>query len=322
MMKTADASNRSARPAPTVLFIGGYGRMGSTLLDRMIGQHEAAFSGGELRHFWDRGVRDGQLCECGRPLTSCEFWRPLIDEEFGGVDVLRAEKPWLLWESVDRLSSVPRIVRRDQVLSGPIAEYTELLRRLIDAVVRRTGSRVLVDSSKYPVHGMLLALIPDIDLRVVHLVRDPRAVAFSWQRTKKRPEIHWEDRYIRKRSLLESSLAWSASSLLVEANRRSDVPQLTVRYEDLMARPSSMLDLLWRFVGLHPVSGVITDGTAQLSSGHTLSGNPSRFDSGPVRLSLDEEWREAMSLPRKALVSLATLPGLAVYGYPLSPSRS
>ncbi|WP_420910932.1 sulfotransferase [Thermus thermophilus] len=33
-----------------VVFIGGYGRSGSTLLDRMLGQVEGFVSVGELRH--------------------------------------------------------------------------------------------------------------------------------------------------------------------------------------------------------------------------------------------------------------------------------
>lgn len=306
---------------PTVLFIGGYGRMGSTLLDRLIGQHPNAFSGGEIRHFWDRGIRDEQLCECKRPLSSCEFWSVVIEREFGGLETLRKQRPWDLWASVDRLGTVPRVIRRSVASDERIARYVDMVGRVIRRAASESGAAVVIDSSKYPVHGMLLGLVPDIDLRIVHLVRDSRAVAFSWQRTKHRPEIYWETSYIRKRSVFESSVAWTASSLLIEANRRLDVPQITLRYEDFMRWPTRTLKLLWRFTGLEPVTGVVEDRVAQITNGHTIAGNPSRFESGEVTLRSDNEWMRQLSPRQKALISTVTLPGLLMYGYSVSPGR-
>src|SRR6476469_754930 len=59
------------RPAAPVLFIAGWGRSGSTLLDRMLGQVPGVFSAGELRDIWDRGVREDRLCGCGQPFHEC-----------------------------------------------------------------------------------------------------------------------------------------------------------------------------------------------------------------------------------------------------------
>lgn len=80
-----------------VLFIGGYGRSGSTLLDRMLGQMEGFFSAGELRYIWDRSFAENQLCGCGKPFKKCAFWSTVIDEtSFDGqkayIDTIRALK--------------------------------------------------------------------------------------------------------------------------------------------------------------------------------------------------------------------------------------
>lgn len=307
--------------APTVVFIAGYGRMGSTLLDRLLGQHPQVFSGGELRHFWDRGIRDDQLCECGRPVTDCELWSRVIDRQFGDLKQLRAQQPWQLWESVDRLRTLPHIFRRRHVSYLPVQEYVDLLLGTIQSIAQVTGAKVIVDSSKYPIHGMFLNLIPEIDLRVIHLVRDPRGVAFSWQRTKGRPEVHWKTQYIRKRSILESSLAWTASSLLIEGNRRTTVPQITVRYEDLIRRPAATLDLLWRFAGVAPITGVTVGAEARIDPGHTIAGNPSRFQFGNVPIRADEEWRTSWTTPQRLAVSLLTYPIARSYGYRMFGSR-
>jgi hypothetical protein len=48
---------------------------------------------------------------------------------------------------------------------------------------------------------------------------------------------------------------------------------------------------------------------------HTVDGNPVRFSTGVTRLRADEEWRTKLSPADRALVTLATLPGLLRYGY-------
>ena len=44
------------------------------------------------------------------------------------------------------------------------------------------GASVIVDSSKIPTHTLLLARSRELDVRMVHLVRDSRGVAYSNQK--------------------------------------------------------------------------------------------------------------------------------------------
>lgn len=57
--------------------------------------------------------------------------------------------------------------------------------RLYAAAAEVTGARLLIDSSKRPSDAALLRLLPDVEPFYLQLVRDPRAVAFSWQRRKR-----------------------------------------------------------------------------------------------------------------------------------------
>src|SRR5258706_786037 len=77
----------TALPAVRVLFIGGMGRSGSTLLDRMLGSAPGVVSVGELRKFWRRGVVTNELCGCGQPIRECPFWRDVAREAFGGFEI-------------------------------------------------------------------------------------------------------------------------------------------------------------------------------------------------------------------------------------------
>src|SRR5919112_111664 len=62
-----------------VLYIAGDGRSGSTLLARILGQADGAFSAGEVRYLWERGMWENRTCECGRAFADCPFWSRVVD---------------------------------------------------------------------------------------------------------------------------------------------------------------------------------------------------------------------------------------------------
>ena len=57
-----------------LLYVGGAGRSGSTLLDLLLSEVPGMFAAGEVRYLWNRGVRDNELCGCGQSFLSCPFW--------------------------------------------------------------------------------------------------------------------------------------------------------------------------------------------------------------------------------------------------------
>jgi len=75
-----------------VLYIGGFGRSGSTLVERILGQLPGFCSAGEIVFLWQRGLIDGQLCGCGVPVPECEFWSRVGKTAFGGWDQIDAHE--------------------------------------------------------------------------------------------------------------------------------------------------------------------------------------------------------------------------------------
>lgn len=71
------AGSRGAGTTTRVLFIGGWGRSGSTLLERLVGSMDGTVSVGEMRDVWRRGVMGNRVCGCGAPFLSCPFWEAL-----------------------------------------------------------------------------------------------------------------------------------------------------------------------------------------------------------------------------------------------------
>jgi hypothetical protein len=72
--------------SPTLLYLGGLGRSGSTIIERLLGQLPGVCSVGEVVHLWRRGIGDAERCGCGEPFPGCPFWSKVGLAAFGGWD--------------------------------------------------------------------------------------------------------------------------------------------------------------------------------------------------------------------------------------------
>ena len=154
-------------------------------------------------------------------------------------------------------------------------------------------------------------------MRVVHLVRDPRAVAYSWVRRKQQRDDPRRVRSMRSHGAAASSLYWN---VLNESTRRlwrdEDGKHLLVRYEDFVARPQQTVDEIVRFAGESPHALPWTaSGELELDPTLTVSGNPSRFDHGTVALRADVEWQQKLTQRDRRVVDAITFPFRGRYGY-------
>jgi hypothetical protein len=312
----------AGRIGPRVLFIGGLGRSGSTLLERILCELPGVCGMGEVVHLWQRGLTDDERCGCGAPFSRCEFWQSVGDVAFGGWEKLDIAAFRALKDSVDRTRFVP-------LLAGPalgaglrrrVADHNDVYRRLYEAVQDVSGCDVLVDSSKHVSLASCLRWSEAIDLRVLHVVRDARAVAYSWSKTVARPEAvegSAEGAYMARWSAGKTALHWDAQNLGFGALARRGVPTLRVRYEDFMRAPAETVREIAVFAGLEATVPLPFDGdtAVRLSPNHQVAGNPMRFRTGRVELRADEVWRTELNGTRRRLVTGLTLPLLARYGY-------
>jgi hypothetical protein len=326
MAVSQTALPREALAPPTqagripVLFIAGAARSGSTLLDRVIGMHEGFFSSGELTFIWQRSFRENHLCGCGEPFHDCDFWGEVSEMTFGvepaQVDETVAER---LKASVDAKWRVPYMVLPKVPHRQPeLLAYGDLLARLYGSILNVSGSRVIVDSSKDPRHGLVLSKLPQIELHVVHLIRDPRGVAFSWKRVRKRPEIHWKEQDMMVKDVWGTATRWMTHNTVVELLSASAASYCRVRYEDFVTDPHAALArILAPYDWDHDTPEDLGAGHVVLEPTHTVAGNPMRFNKGDLGVKLDEEWRRKMPLRDRLEVAAATWPLLVRYGYHL-----
>jgi Sulfotransferase family len=308
-----------------VLYIAGLGRSGSTILGNILGEIEGFFHGGEFNFIWERNLIENRLCGCGAPFDECEVWGSVMKKTFGGMAGVDAHEMVRLQASVIRTRHIPLMLssRGRRILTSRLEEYLSRLQRLYRAVQETTGSQVIVDSSKFPTYGRVLEMTPGIDLYVVHLVRDSRAVAYSWLRKKVQQDTD-KLTYMHQMDTIESSLLWDVWNASCETLWRSSSRRcMRLRYEDFIERPqwalSNILGMLHEDTRRLAFMG---EQTLELGVSHTVSGNPSRFQTGMVRLRPDDEWASHMRLGDKMLVTLLTLPLLARYGYPIATGNA
>lgn len=298
--------------------ISGFGRSGSTLLGRMLGQIKGAFYLGEFQHIWKRQFERNVLCECRKKFKECPIWSEIIKRAFGDVERL----------------DLPRI-RRDKHLAHKYWDKPAILRDLImplrgrladarhgsrmESILRHsrevTGTELLIDASKVPAHGHVLENIASVDLRVVHLVRDPRGVAFSWQ--KKKPILDGSQKMIIRYSASRSAKLWLRVNRHAEKlGQRLRGKYYRLRYEHLLDDPQDAINETLEGIGLGDTkTPEIRDGVIDLSTGHSIGGNPDRFKSGPTELRLDSEWQEKLDPCDRQTVERIAGDMMRKYGY-------
>jgi hypothetical protein len=301
-----------------VLYSAGLGRNGGTLLDRVLGQVPGFESLGEFRMLWQKGILENEDCNCGVPFRDCGHWQAVFRRAFGSLDQVDAAELLRLADQVDRTRWVPLLLSpwKTPRLRSRIQRYGETLARLYRAIGEHTGCRVIVDSSRFAGTALILDQLEGVEVYAVHLIRDSRASAFSWQRRKQRIGVRGEAKYIKSYSPALTCFWWMNRNLSVELLRGRVRAYTRIRYEDFVAAPRQMVAELARFVGERPQQlPFVDDHTVRLGACHMQSGNPVRFQHGPVPVKLDDEWRTAMSRGKQALVTTLTWPLLWRYGY-------
>lgn len=297
-----------------VLFISGWGRSGSTLLDNMLGQLDQFVSVGELRYVWDKGLQENRRCGCGAAFRDCTFWQDVFRDAFGGFDRVEAGE---MLKVRDRYDHARMLLLHRSMRSSQIERYQSNLVKLYCSISAVSGARVVVDSSKTPSHGRILQDCPELDVHVVHLVRDSRAVAYSWQRRKLTLDLGGA--YMTRFAPARSALLWDGMNAAAEMLRATNPARyLRVRYEDLVTTARTTLEAILSMVSEDGMQlPFLKDGKVALDPVHGFSGNPSRFERGLVELRPDDDWRSKLKRARWLLVTALTSPLLLRYGYSL-----
>lgn len=289
-----------------VIYILGYGRSGSTILDIVLGSHPEIQSVGELdllSREWEE-----RCCSCGMTYDACPFWgrvRAATEEAIGPHSIGEREK---ILRSVEDLRAF-HLLLANAVPQRRALDYRRLVREELAAIVRVAGKATILDSSKCAreAAGRALAIsrIAGVGVKMIHLVRDGRAVLWSVKRgdNVRLGEGCSEDTAAFSWPTLRALGGWMLANvialLIALVSPRGSV--LRVRYEDLVRAPRHELARIGRFLGrdLSAITDRIERGET-FAAGHNTGGNRARKE-GALRLREDREWETRLGRAERAL---------------------
>jgi hypothetical protein len=302
-----------------VLYVAGVARSGSTLLNLLLGRLPGHVDVGETFYLWDAGLVKNQTCACGQPFQECPFWLEVGERAFGGWDNLDAQHVLALRNRVDATKRVAQVISPvswSADFDADLQEYQGYVAALFRAVSATADGAVVVESSKRPSLATILRRDPSIDLRLVHLTRDPRGVAYSWSRKVAVPPGGGSRAFMKQRPARQIARRWVTVNLMFEVMARRGTPRLLLRYEDLAEDPHRWLAELAMFSGLDPDElPDPVEGAEGLSfRSHAVKGGRIRFQKS-LDIRLDERWRTEMDGRSRRLTEAITWPTRRLYGY-------
>lgn len=286
-----------AEPAKPIelTYFAGMSYCGSTLLSLVLNTHPRILSIGEMG---PRVIanRHNYLCSCGSETTECSFFLDVkrrmaeIGAEFDEINMnLRhgfSSHPLTQRALAGRLpiAGLERVrdALRDQL--PPVRRRIDALARYNEAFIRcalqSTGKDIFLDATKSPVRVPFLQQL-DANLKVVHLVRDPRGYTYSAMKHGAPDAAMAAHQWIRSHGSVERVL-----------DRVPAENYVRVRYEDVCGDPERGLSKLTKFMG----AGEFHLPDNYNDYPHHLIGNQMRdSETRRTRIRLDQKWKIALS---------------------------
>jgi hypothetical protein len=295
-----------------VIYIAGHSRSGSTLLARILGTLDGVSSLCEIHPMWE-GLVENRPCSCGRAIKECPYWIAVNNEVFSGEwDVRRA---LMLQNSLDRVRYFPKLYAGiyGKAFKQRLIEYKKILHKLYNAIAEKCGNDIIIDSSKSPTRALLLSEVPGIELHIIHIIRDIRAVVYARQKIKYNPG---RESFFPRSKPSRSVLFWAMFNVITELFAKR-VSYRRVLYEEFAQQPKKVLQRLVDDIG--PVAGkqlpFVDEDSINLDPIHAADGNPQRFSFGLTKICLDDEWVSKLDPKVQYMTLVSIWPLLLRYGF-------
>ena len=261
----------AARP----IFVVGFTRSGTTLLQALLGAHPRIAAPPEM-HFFQR------------ILHLADYWGDLADDAVLHRVITETVQPPVPY--LDQCGFEPdRIFERAR--QGP-RTYATVLDAVLRDFTERQGKTRWSEKTPRQHPGLIWRLFPSA--QVVHVIRDPRAaVASSVTKLGAFPDAV---------SAARSWLRFTMDTAVAGANHGPS-HYLRIRYEDLSREPEPVLRLVFTFLGEDFDPGVLTDLSRRRPAVPEIAGSLLDSVLDPIRAPDDSSWRQVLPRSQRARVS-------------------
>jgi hypothetical protein len=300
-----------------VVYILSNGRSGTTLLDMLLGAHPNIWTLGEAQILPWELLNPRVPCGCGRPVPESEFWKPILSE-------IPTETTGYHIGYFRNREQVGKVIRPNQLFDlirgrpsekwkSAVDEYgrknAELFETVRRAAERRSGAEVkwLVDASKDPYRLFWLQQSGYFDLKVIHMIKDPRALVFSmakpWLPYGAQRVVRYTGRWIVENIIMHH--------LCEEAFSPAQVHRQT--YESFASEPGATLQAIGKWLGVDYPSERVSK--FREYENFAISGNMMRWRENDDQIRLDQRWREQLPIGYRRFIRWAARPFHAYCGY-------
>lgn len=300
---------------PRVLYVVGAARSGTTIMDALLGAHASIAAVGELRFLLEMEHGAFRRCACGRLVAECPVWGEVLRRWIGSIGPGGDRTHRVLSHRYERFLGFPWLVFDMAFRRENFVRYRAATAALFAAILYVSGAELIADSSKSPARVLVLKGGHLADLRVVHLVRDPRAAVWSMVKGHERLLGRRLSPFGRAAFALRRVVQWLVANAISEILVRWGGSGMRARYEDLIQDPEGFLSLVGELAGVDLRSiGVRAKAGEAFGYGHIVAGNLRRF-TGPAALELDTDWITGSPVWMRRMVWLLACPQARRYGY-------
>lgn len=264
-----------------VIYITSLGHSGSTLLSLILAKHSRVVGFGTIadilvgNELEERRQR-GSICTCGSRIDECSFWRKVA-------------------------SKLEASVKHDIK-----AQYQKVL----ETVENEFGANcIAVDSSKGIRPLKILHDTPNINVKVLYMIKDVRSYTVSMIDNAKRDHSKRKRakkgcNFIRLPDFARLSfyyfVLWYLKNKKIQLFlKKHNMQYFQLGYEELCLYPNLMIEKICNFLGEEPEPSLLSFLPFDNSRNHIMGGNRMRRQSAKQQLSYDNRWfyRNELLLP-------------------------
>lgn len=292
-----------------VIYCMGSGRSGTTLLSIIMNNHPDIVGPGEINSL-KRLPQEKFNCSCGKRVEECDYWTKVMNnwkKEQGESAVEETISKISAVENFKSIKSWLKAIFGYPGKSKYFKDYLDNIYTFLEKILEQSDKSVIIDISKNPLRAFVLMQHPDIDLRVIHLVRDGRGVAYSLNK--------FNGIGVKRKPVWRSALFWYIVNRQSEYVRKRAENAILVNYEDLATQPEKTLSAICDMAEIdsQPVIDVINSDVAPKDA-HIMAGNQLRKQKS-IRIKLNTEWKEKLSKAQKRTFLSIAGRTLSRYGY-------
>lgn len=306
---------RAERDHAEAVFIVGVSRSGTTLLRRILDRHPLLAIATENHYLGHLLSREGARHYFRRvgDLHDDAAVRELVElihsDGFQRRSRLREVSPYWRWLTA-------KVERED--IEGRLLASDRSERGIFEAFLRVYADRrgKVVIGEKTPAHLNYVETLLDWfpDGRVIHMVRDPRAIYMSEIRRRSEyaasAPYRWlvaVPRLMRTFILLQTIWTWAGAEHRHRVlSRRYPDRYLAIRFEDLVAQPDATVASICAFIGVEPVPRMLEQ---KVTSRGARVGEPG-FDGEAA-----SRWRTRINPAAKVVIERSLGRRIAAMGY-------